>query len=89
MRLLFSETFFGKDNRGKGGVGSRIFNVHCGGLEILHQVDILKEAGENHAIEKVFHGITPSAQGRVELDFDPVVNYAVVQAIELMPDDRR
>jgi hypothetical protein len=89
LRLLFSETFFGKDNRGKGGIGSRIFNVYCGGLEILHQFDILKEAGENHAIEKVFHGITPNAQGRIELDFEPVVNYAVVQAIELLPDDRR
>jgi len=89
LRLLFSETFFGKDNRGKGGIGSRIFNVYCGGLEILHRFDILKEAGENQAIEKVFHGITPNAQGRIELDFEPVVNYAKVQAIELMPDDRR
>jgi hypothetical protein len=89
LRLLFSETFFGKDNRGKGGIGSRIFNVYCGGLEILHQFDILKEAGENQAIEKVFHGITPNAEGRIELDFEPVVNYAKVQAIELMPDDRR
>jgi hypothetical protein len=89
LRLLFSETFFGKDNRGKGGIGSRIFNVHCGGLEILHQFDILKEAGENQAVEKVFHGITPNAQGRIELNFEPVVNYAKLQAIELMPDDRR
>jgi hypothetical protein len=89
LRLLFSETFFGKDNRGKGGIGSRIFNVYCGGTEILHQFDILKEAGENRAIEKVFHGITPNAQGRIDLDFEPVVNYAKVQAIELMPDDRR
>ena len=60
-----------------------------GGTEILHQFDILKEAGENRAIEKVFHGITPNAQGRIDLDFEPVVNYAKVQAIELMPDDRR
>ena len=27
LRLLFAETFFGPHNRGKGGPGSRIFNV--------------------------------------------------------------
>jgi Malectin domain len=86
LRLLFAETFFGADNRGKGGVGSRVFNVYCAGVEILHQFDILKEAGENRAYEKVFHGIVPNAQGRIELTFEPVVNYAVVQGIELTSD---
>jgi hypothetical protein len=55
-------------------------------VEILHQFDILKEAGENRAYEKVFHGIVPNAQGRIELTFEPVVNYAVVQGIELTSD---
>jgi hypothetical protein len=86
LRLLFAETFFGADNRGKGGIGSRVFNVYCAGVEILHQFDILKEAGENRAYEKVFHGIVPNAQGRIELTFEPVVNYAVVQGIELTSD---
>ncbi len=87
LRLLFAETFFGPTNRGKGGVGSRVFNVYCSGLGILKQFDIFKEAGENRAVEKVFHGITPNAQGRIDLMFEPVVNYAIVQAIELTPED--
>ena len=87
LRLLFAETFFGPTNRGKGGVGSRVFNVYCSGLGILKQFDIFKEAGENRAVEKVFHGITPNAQGRIDLTFEPVVNYAIVQAIELTPED--
>ncbi len=87
LRLLFAETFFGPSNRGKGGAGSRVFNVYCSGLGILKQFDIFKEAGENRAVEKVFHGITPNAQGRIDLTFEPVVNYAIVQAIELTPED--
>jgi len=83
LRLLFAETFFGPHNRGRGGIGSRIFNVYCSGVEILRDFDIFKEAGENRAIEKVFHGITPDPQGRVELRFTPVVQYALVQGIEL------
>jgi hypothetical protein len=88
LRLLFAETFFGPDNRGKGGVGSRVFNVYCGGTAILRRFDIFKEAGENHALEKVFHGIEPNAQGRVDLTFEPVVNYAIVQAIELIVEGK-
>lgn len=86
LRLLFAETFFGPNNRGKGGVGSRVFNVYCGGTAILRQFDIFREAGEDHALEKVFHGIEPNAQGRVDLTFEPVVNYATVQAIELVDE---
>ena len=86
LRLLFAETFFGPGNRGEGGAGSRIFNVYCGGIAILRQFDIFKAAGENRAIEKVFHGIEPNAYGRVDLTFEPVVNYAIVQAIELVDE---
>lgn len=88
LRLFFAETFFGPDNRGKGGVGSRIFNVSCGGTAILRQFDIFREAGENHAIEKVFHGIEPNVHGRIDLTFEPVVNYAIVQAVELVAEGR-
>jgi malectin (di-glucose binding ER protein) len=88
LRLLFAETFFGPDNRGKGGVGSRVFNVYCDGAVILRDFDIFKEAGEDHALEKVFHAIEPNAQGRVELTFEPVTNYALVQGIELVQEAR-
>jgi hypothetical protein len=86
--LLFAETFFGPNNRGQGGTGSRIFNVYCGGSAILRQFDIFREAGANRAIEKVFHGIEPNAQGRIDVTFEPVVNYAIVQGIELVEEGR-
>jgi hypothetical protein len=86
LRLLFAEKFFGPHNRGKGGVGSRIFNVYASGGAILRNFDIFKEAGENHGLEKVFHGITPNPAGRIDLTFEPIVNYAIVNAIELTPE---
>uniref|UniRef100_Q01RD0 Malectin domain-containing protein n=1 Tax=Solibacter usitatus (strain Ellin6076) TaxID=234267 RepID=Q01RD0_SOLUE len=83
LRLLFAETFFGPHNRGKGGPGSRIFNVASGGVILLHNFEIFKEAGERRSIEKVFHGLVPNAQGQIEVAFEPVVQYAVVNALEL------
>ena len=83
LRLLFAETFFGPNNRGKGGPGSRLFNVYSGGVPLLRNFEIFKEAGERHAIEKVFHGLVPNPQGRIDVSFEPVVQYAAVNALEL------
>jgi hypothetical protein len=83
LRLLFAETFFGPNNRGKGGPGSRLFNVYSGGATLLHDFEIFKEGGERRALEKVFHGLVPNAQGRIDVRFEPVVQYAAVNALEL------
>jgi hypothetical protein len=85
--LLFAETFFGPGSRGKGGAGTRVFNVYCGGVALLRQFDIFKEAGESRALEKVFHNMRPSPQGRIDLMFEPVIQYPVVQAIEILPEN--
>ncbi len=86
LRLLFAETFFGPHNRGKGGAGSRIFNVYSGGMTLLRHFEIFKEAGEGRALEKVFRGLAPNAQGRIEATFEPVIQYATVNALELTPE---
>jgi len=83
LRLLFAETFFGPHNRGKGGAGSRVFNVFSNGATLLHHFEIFKEAGERRAIEKVFHGLAPNPQGRIDVVFEPVVQYAAVNALEV------
>ena len=87
LRLLFAETFFGPSNRGKGGIGSRVFNVYAGGAALLRQFDIFKEGGENHAVEKVFRSLAPNPQGRIDVTFEPVVQYPMVHAIELLPEE--
>jgi hypothetical protein len=86
LRLLFAETFFGPHNRGKGGAGSRIFNVIANGAPLLRNFEIFKAAGERRAIEKVFHGLVPNAQGRIEVSFEPVVQYAAVNGLELIAE---
>src|SRR6478609_9274848 len=79
-------TFSGPHIRGKGGAGSRIFNVIANGAPLLRNFEIFKAAGERRAIEKVFHGLVPNAQGRIEVSFEPVVQYAAVNGLELIAE---
>lgn len=82
VRLYFQEPWFGKQNGGTGGPNSRIFDVWCNGAAILSNFDILKEAG-SAPIVKTFDGIRATAQGKIELEFVPVVNYPLIDAIEV------
>jgi hypothetical protein len=89
LTLRFAETFFGPHKPGRGGFGSRIFDVYCNGAALLRNFDILKEAGgENRAVEKTFHGLRPNAQGKLMLSFVPIRNYASVQAIEVVDESK-
>jgi len=88
VTLFFSEPWFGKHDLVRGGPGSRIFNVSCNGSIILKNFDIMAEGGTNPAIKK-FDNIEPTARGRIELSFTPVVNYPIVNAIEVVPEHSR
>jgi len=85
VTLYFSDPWFGKHNWGNGGPGSRIFDVSCNGKMILENFDILAEGGTNPVV-KTFDNIPASAQGKIELSFIPVVNYPLVNAIEILPE---
>jgi len=86
VRLYFREPWFGRENGGIGGLGSRVFDVACNGNMLLKDFDILREGGSAPVV-KTFDRIQASADGRIELSFLPVVNYAVVNAIELIPEE--
>ncbi len=87
VTLMFAEAWFGPGQPGGGGAGSRIFDVYCNGTALLHNFDIFRAAGGDHrAIERTFHGIAPNAQGKIVLSFMPVVNYACVNAIEVVEE---
>lgn len=86
VKLYFRELWFAAGNGGMGGPGSRVFNVSCNGEPLLKDFDILAEAG-NSPIVKTFDHIQASATGRIDLSFLPVVNYPVVNAIEIIPED--
>jgi Malectin domain len=86
VKLYFREPWFGDENGGIGGPGSRVFDVACNGVLLLKNFDILAE-GNSKPIVKTFENIQASASGRIELYFMPVVNYAAVSAIEVIPED--
>lgn len=85
VKLYFLEHWFGIQNRGSGGAGSRIFDVSCNGSTLLKSFDIYREAGSGPLV-KTFPHIEPTAQGKIELYFTPIANYPSVSAIEVIPE---
>jgi hypothetical protein len=88
VTMYFAETYWGKENEGGGGAGQRLFDIYCNGSAIVRNLDILKEAGPNHALIKRFRGLRPTAQGKLNFEFVPVINYASVFAIEVLDEGR-
>ena len=86
--MYFAETYWGKENEGGGGVGQRVFDIYCNGSALARNLDILKEVGPNQALIKRFRGLRPTAQGKLNFEFVPVVNYASVFAIEVLDESR-
>jgi len=85
LKLYFLEHWFGIQNGGVGGVGSRVFDVYCNGSTLLKDFDIFREAGSEPLV-KSFPHIAPTPQGKIEIYFNPAVNYPSVSAIEVMPE---
>jgi hypothetical protein len=85
VRLFFQEPWFGKENVGIGGAGSRVFDVWCNGVALLNDFDILKESNSSPVV-KTFDNVQATAQGKIELIFSPVINYPLVNAIEVLPE---
>lgn len=87
VTLHFSETWFTPPNA-PGGAGSRVFDVYCNGRTLLKDFDILKETGGvgNRAVIRTFPHIPASPLGKIELAFVPVVNYSLINAIEIVEE---
>jgi len=86
LALHFAEFYFGPKASGIGGVGNRRFSVMCNGASLLVDFDIFKEAGSLSAVTKTFHHLRPSPQGKLNLYFEPISNYATVSAIEVVDE---
>jgi hypothetical protein len=85
VRLYFSEGWFGVGNGGPGGAGSRVFDIYCDGTTLLRNFDIL-QSQENGVAVVTFDHVKPTAHGVLELDFTPVKNYPLINAIEVEPE---
>jgi hypothetical protein len=89
VTLRFCEGHYGRHNTGVGGLGSRLFDVYCNGVALLRSFDIYEEAGgEGRPVSRTFSDIRPTAQGKIVLDFVPVVGMACVNGIEVVEDAR-
>lgn len=80
--LHFAELYWGADP----GVGRRVFGVICNGSVLLDNFDIFKEVGTLHAVTKTFSHLRPSAEGKLDLTFEPIENNATVSAIEVIDE---
>lgn len=85
VKLYFLEHWFGVQNGGIGGVGSRVFDVYCNGSTLLKAFDIFREAGTEPLV-KTFAHVEPTPQGKIEIYFTPAVNYPSISAIEVLPE---
>lgn len=77
VTLKFAEIFFNAP-------GSRVFHVALNGIPQLTNYDIAADAGgAGRAIDKVF--IVPVTDGKVTIDFTPVLSNPKINAIEITP----
>jgi hypothetical protein len=85
--LHFSENWFTPPNY-KVGVGSRVFDVYSNGTTLLKGFDVLKEADgvANRAVVRVLRHVPASPLGKIDLTFVPIVNYALINAIEVIEE---
>ncbi|HEV2395527.1 MAG TPA: malectin domain-containing carbohydrate-binding protein [Candidatus Sulfotelmatobacter sp.] len=87
LHLHFAETFYGPENEGGGGEGSRTMTVSANGQPLLRDLDVLADAGGDRTAEvKVFHDVSPASDGQLHLSFSSGKSgSAMLSAIEILP----
>ena len=90
LRLHFAETFYGPEDPGGGGEGSRTMIVSVNGQPLLHNLDVLADAGGARTAEvKAFHDVSPASDGQLHLSFSSGNSGSpMLSAIEILPGVR-
>lgn len=90
LHLHFAETFYGPEDAGGGGEGSRIMTVTANGNPLLTDFDVIADAaGARTADVKVFTDLAPARDGLLHLNFSSVKGGGgMLSAIELLPGIR-
>jgi Malectin domain len=89
LRLHFAETYYGPEDAGGGGEGSRIMTITANGKPLVNALDVLADAGGGRTADvKVFTNISPANDGLLHLSFSSVSGRGMVSAIEILPGYR-
>lgn len=84
--VYMSEEYWGPGNPGGGGLGTRVFSMFCNGYALLRSIDLFKESGMNYGVVRAFHHLSPNAQGKLVLSFEPEHDYASLYALEVLDE---
>jgi hypothetical protein len=87
LRLHFAEVFYGPEEIGSGGEGSRIMTAKVNSNVLIDEFDVLLDAGGSRTADvKVFTGIAPAADGQLHVAFSSLRGgSATLSAIEILP----
>jgi hypothetical protein len=85
-RLYFWEYWWGKGHPGNGGPASRLFDVFANHQRVLENFSVIRTDPTNQVSVQTFRGLKPTPQGKIELDFIPTVNYALLNALEIVDE---
>jgi hypothetical protein len=90
LHLHFAETFYGPEDAGGGGEGSRVMTVTANGVPLLVDFDVLADAGNGRTADvRAFTDIHPADDGLLHLTFSSTKGgRAMISAIELLPGIR-
>ena len=87
VTLYFAENWFGPGMAGGGGEGSRVFDILCNGVVVRRKFDIFREAGgSGRATTVSFHAVEPNHRGKIVISLDPITNYALTNALEIVDE---
>jgi len=86
LHLYFIESRYGLGGAVQGAESSRLFRVLINGVVKLDPFDVLSEAGSpNRVLERVFKDIEPGPDGVLRLEFVPLTDSAILNALEILP----
>jgi hypothetical protein len=88
LHLHFSEVHFGPATDPVRTDTSRLFDIGINHATLFHEFDILSNSGSDHrALTRIVRDIRPDKDGMVHLQFINRVDQAMINGIELIPQD--
>ena len=85
LRLHFAETVWGENNIAGGGETSRLFHIYINDKEIVHNFDVIGNAGVGAAAVLAFRDLSPTADGKLHIRLAPMTDLPFLNGLEITP----